>query len=110
MNCSTGIWQSEDVAIDAIAIKERVAWGRVPREGLSNLLCRPIRGGKGGDVGLIGDVGTPGGIRTPDLLLRRQSHPFPPFQYLTSFLCFPPNRGICSRSQVSPFSLNLIDF
>jgi len=32
----------EDLAIDAIAIMEQVAWGRVPREGLGNLLCRPF--------------------------------------------------------------------
>ena len=40
----------EDFAIDAIAIMEQVTLGRVPREGLSNLLCRPFRGGMGGDV------------------------------------------------------------
>lgn len=40
----------EDVAIDAIAIMEQIAWGRVPREGLCNLLCRPMRGWMGGDV------------------------------------------------------------
>ena len=40
----------KDVAVDAVAIMEQVAWGRVPREGLGNLLCRPFRGGMGGDV------------------------------------------------------------
>ena len=40
----------EDVAIDAVAIMEQIAWGRVPREGLGHLLCRPFRGGMGGDI------------------------------------------------------------
>jgi hypothetical protein len=54
--------------------------------------------------------GTPGVIRTPDPLLRRQPRLFPSFQYLLSFLRLPPIWGICSRSQVNPFSLNLIAF
>ena len=40
----------KDLAIDAIAIMEQIGSGRVPREGLGNLLCRPFRGGMGSDV------------------------------------------------------------
>ena len=40
----------KDVAIDAIAVMEQIAWGRVPREGLGHLLRRPSRGGVGGNV------------------------------------------------------------
>ena len=55
---------------------------------------------------LKGLAGTPGRIRTCDLLLRRQSSPSPPFQYLSSFLTFPLFRGFCFRSQINPFPLN----
>ena len=40
----------KDGAVDAIAIMEQIAWGRVPREGLSHLVCRPFGSGMGGDV------------------------------------------------------------
>ena len=29
---------------------QQVAWSRIPRKGLGNLLCRPFRGGMGGDI------------------------------------------------------------
>jgi len=36
--------------VAVIAGMEQAAWGHVPREGLSNLLCRLIRGWMGGDI------------------------------------------------------------
>ena len=40
----------KDLAIDAIAIREQIAWRRVSREGLGNPLCRPFRGRVGRNV------------------------------------------------------------
>jgi len=53
-----------------------------------------------------GIAGTPGGIRTPDLLLRRSRALTHSTHNFFSFHSFTPFRGFCFRSKRIPFRVN----